>query len=66
MIRIINKGLINSVAEQGVNEKPGEVRTLMYFFSHILNFAMRENGRRAPVPYELYAGRQSEGWKPLK
>jgi|SRR5690554_1737031 len=65
-IYVAKKGLINPVAEQGVNEAEGEVRTLMYFFSHMLNFAMRENGRRAPVPYELYAGRQSKGWKSLK
>ncbi|WP_108807342.1 DUF6602 domain-containing protein [Aquimarina spinulae] len=65
-IYVAKKGLINPSAEQGVNEIDGKVRTLMYFFSHMLNFAMRENGRRAPVPYELYAGRQSQGWKSLK
>ena len=64
-IYVANKGLINSVVGQGVNELHGEVITLMYYFSHMLNFVMRENDRRAPVPYELYAGRQSKGWKSL-
>lgn len=65
-IYVAKKGLINPINGQGVNEEDREVRSLMYFFSHILNFAMRENGRRKPVPYELYAGRQSQGWKSLK
>ncbi len=62
----VKKGILNIIADIGVNEKESEVRTLMYFFSHILNFAMRENNRRPPIPYELYAGRQSHGWKKLK
>jgi hypothetical protein len=65
-IYVANKGLINPVIAQGVNETDKEVVTLMYFFSHMLNFVMRENNRRAPVPYELYAGRQSKGWKSLE
>jgi len=64
-IYVVNKGLINPLLEKGVNENDGEILTLMYFFSHILNFAIRENNRRKPVPYELYSGRQSEGWKSL-
>ncbi|WP_321375277.1 DUF6602 domain-containing protein [uncultured Draconibacterium sp.] len=65
-IYVAQKGIINPVVGQGANEEKDDVRTLMYYFSHILNFAIRENNRRKPVPYELYAGRQSKGWKNLE
>ena len=64
-IYVVNKGIINPVIGSGVNERDNKVITLMYFYSHILNFLFRENGRRHPVPYELYSGRQSQGWVKL-
>ena len=64
-IYVANKGIINPVEGLGVDENDHEVVCLMYFFNHILNFIFRENNRRKPVPYELYAGRQSKGWKSL-
>ncbi|MCF1713326.1 hypothetical protein L0U88_01630 [Flavihumibacter sp. RY-1] len=64
-IYVANKGLINPVIGQGVNEFDKVNTTVMYFFSHILNFVMRENNRKSPVRYELYAGRKSKGWKSL-
>ncbi|MGM8937821.1 DUF6602 domain-containing protein [Psychrobacter glaciei] len=65
-IFVMNKGLINPPSERGINEKNGEVLTFMYFISHILNFAIRENERRKPVPYERYSGRESKCWKSLE
>lgn len=64
-IYVANKGIINAVNGMGVNENSNGITSLMYFFAHILNFAFRENNRRPSVPYELYFGRQSEGWKNL-
>jgi len=64
-IYVANKGIMNPIEGQGVNEKNSEVICLMYFFNHILNFIFRENNRRETVPYELYFGRQSQGWKDL-
>jgi hypothetical protein len=64
-IYVVNKGIINPVLGFGVNEIDKDVRSFMYFYSHIMNFTFRENGRRKPVPYELYSGRESQGWKRL-
>lgn len=62
-IYILGKGVINPsdkrYAEDRVDRKIG----LFYYYSNFLQFAMREVERRKEVPYLLYFGRMSEGWK---
>ena len=64
-IYILDKGVINPAdgryAEDTYDRKIG----LFYYYSNMLQFAMRESNRRKEVPYVYYFGRMSEGWKKI-
>ena len=63
---VANHGLLNLTAQTGVTESNNSGYALMNFYMHIMNFLIRENGRRPQVPYIDYMGRLSEGWINLK
>jgi hypothetical protein len=62
-VYVLNRGLVIPGEGMGLDESEIPGSGLLQFFMHVLNFLMRENGRRGDVPYLDYAGRMSRGWQ---
>jgi hypothetical protein len=62
-IYVANRGLLNIPHNHGLAETGDDGRALLNFYMHVLNFITRENKRRDPVDYIVYAGRMTKGWK---
>lgn len=65
-IYVAKRGLIHPGRSRGLTEGEDDGVGLMNLFSHLLNFVVRENGNRAPAPYDQYFGRLATGWTNLK
>lgn len=64
-IYVAERGLLHPATRRGIREEPGEAIGLMNLFMHTLNFVIRENDNRKPVPYSQYSGTLSQGWQDL-
>lgn len=64
-IYILGKGVINPADKRYAEDTSDRKIGLFYYYSNFLQFAMREVERRKEVPYLLYFGRMSEGWKKI-
>ncbi len=62
-IYILGKGVINPADGRYAADTNERRIGLFYYYSNLLQFAMRESTRRNEVPYLYYFGRMSEGWK---
>ena len=65
-VYVPNRGLLDIGGEKGFEEKGNSGAGLLQFYMHMLNFLIRENGRRESVPYLEYAGRMAGGWKSFR
>jgi len=54
-IYVINKGLIMTEAKEGIIENENSGKALMFLYLHIFGFLLKENRRRKPAPYLIYA-----------
>ncbi len=64
-IYILGKGVINPADRRYASDTEERKIGLFYYYSNMLQFAMRESSRRKEVPYVHYFGRMSEGWKKI-
>ncbi len=62
-IYILGKGVINPADGRYAADTDARKIGLFYYYSNLLQFALRESNRRKEVPYVYYHGRMSEGWK---
>jgi hypothetical protein len=62
-VYVLSRGLLISDERSGLEETEMPGSGLLQYYMHILNFLMRENGRRDDVPYLDYAGRMTKGWQ---
>jgi hypothetical protein len=62
-IYILGKGVINPADKRYASDTDDRKIGLFYYYSNLLQFAMREANRRKEVPHVYYFGRMSEGWK---
>lgn len=62
-IYILGKGVINPADRRYAADTNDRKIGLFYYYSNLLQFAMREANRRKEVPHVYYFGRMSEGWK---
>lgn len=61
-IYVAHRGLLYPGEDMAVPEERNEGYGLMHFYMHIVNFLLRENNVRKPVPLMDYAGRLTRGW----
>jgi len=61
-VYVTHRGLINPSEDMAVPEQGNEAYGLMHFYMHVVNFLLRENNARKPVPLMDYAGRLTQGW----
>jgi hypothetical protein len=59
-IYVAGRGFLNVPSNLGVPETSASGIALMHFFMDVLNFLVRENGRRSAVEYTSYAGRMTK------
>jgi hypothetical protein len=64
-IYILGKGVINPSQGRCAVDTDDRKLGLFYYYSNLLQFAMRESSRRKEVPYVYYFGRMSEGWQKI-
>lgn len=64
-IYILGKGVINPADGRYAADTEERKIGLFYYYSNLLQFAMRESNRRKEVPYVYYFGRMSEGWRKI-
>jgi hypothetical protein len=63
-ILVLDRGMINPPSSTGTDEF--EVSSVFQqWFTNLVNFLARENGRRQPVDLETYSKTQLPGWKSL-
>ena len=65
-VYVAGRGLLNFPFSIGIEETIETASGLMHLYIDILNFLVRENGARKPVPVMDYAGRLRNKWQPLK
>jgi hypothetical protein len=65
-IYILGKGVINPADSRYAADTDARKVGLFYYYSNLLQFALRESNRRKEVPYVYYFGRMSEGWKRIQ
>jgi hypothetical protein len=63
-VYVLNRGVVNLTNKVGkVEDENGGAITNLYF--SILNFLLREGGRRRDTPYDRYVSHESKGWQKL-
>jgi hypothetical protein len=62
-VYVAHRGLLDVGGEKGFEENGKSGSGLLQFYMHMLNFLIRENGRRESVPNLEYAGRMAGDWK---
>jgi hypothetical protein len=65
-VYVLSRGLFIPDAGRIFDETEMPGSGLLQYYMHILNFLMRENGRRDDVPYLDYAGRMTKGWQNVR
>jgi hypothetical protein len=62
-ILVLGRGLIQPPSANGKEER--EESVLQSWFLHLINFLVRENGRRPPVDWNVYSAGEAKGWTNL-